>query len=65
MHAEVDAILNARRSLVGLSILTVRINSEGEFMYSKPCDRCRLYLEKVGIRKILYINKQGLVEELN
>lgn len=54
VHAEVDAILKARRNLKGASILVVRINKAGELRNSKPCAHCMLYLKHVGIKKVYY-----------
>lgn len=54
LHAEVDAILNARCDLTGTSILVIRINKKGELRLAKPCSLCLLYLERVGIKKIYY-----------
>ena len=54
IHAEVDAILHARRNLEGCNALIVRINRFGQFRLSKPCAHCLSYLERVGIKKITY-----------
>lgn len=54
IHAEVDAILKARRPLKGLSILVVRINNYGQFRNSRPCQECSKYIEYVGIKKIFF-----------
>ena len=54
VHAEVSAILNAKRDIQGLDILVIRLNSKKQFMMSKPCIHCMAYLDYVGIRNIYY-----------
>jgi deoxycytidylate deaminase len=54
VHAEVSAIINAKTDLVGTSLLVVRINKKNQFMMSKPCEHCQMYLEYVGIKKYWY-----------
>jgi len=54
IHAEIDAILKARRDLKGMSLLVVRINKQGKLMLSKPCSNCIEYLNHVGIKNVYY-----------
>jgi len=65
VHAEVDAIINARTELKGCDLLVVRINRKDEFRLSRPCKECQKYIEHVNIRKIFYsINNYPYVEEM-
>jgi deoxycytidylate deaminase len=54
VHAEVHAIINARKDLKGSSILVVRINKKNQFLLAKPCIYCQSYIEFVGIKKCFY-----------
>ena len=54
IHAEVAAILSAKRDVSGLDILVIRMNSKNQFMLSKPCSYCRNYLDYCGIRNVYY-----------
>jgi deoxycytidylate deaminase len=54
VHAEVDAIIKARKDLKGSNILVVRINKNNQLRISKPCSNCMKYIEYVGIRNIFY-----------
>lgn len=54
IHAEVDAIIKARKPLKGLSILVIRINKNGKLGLAKPCKNCTKYINHVGIRKVFY-----------
>jgi deoxycytidylate deaminase len=54
VHAEVDAIIKAKKDLKGSSLLVIRINNHGQFRLSKPCKTCLKYIEHVGIKKIFY-----------
>lgn len=58
VHAEVSAILNAKRDLNGLDILVVRMNNKRQFMLSKPCINCLSYIDYCGIRNIYYSTKE-------
>jgi len=54
VHAEVDAIIKAKKDLKGSSLLVVRINKKNQFRLSKPCSNCLQYIEYIGIKKIFY-----------
>lgn len=54
VHAEVDAILNARRDLKNCHLLVIRINRRDEFRLSLPCLECQRYINHVGISKVFY-----------
>ncbi len=54
IHAEVAAIINAKKDLTGLDILVVRLNNKGQFMLSKPCQHCLDYIDYCSIRNIYY-----------
>jgi len=54
IHAEVAAILSAKKDLKGYNILVVRINNNGALRLAKPCRYCVGYLKFVGIRHIYY-----------
>jgi deoxycytidylate deaminase len=60
IHAEVDAIIKAKTDLKGMSLLVIRINNKGELMYAKPCKHCSMYIEHVGIKKVMYSIKGGV-----
>lgn len=54
VHAEVDAIIKARKELRGANILVVRVNNHNQFRMSKPCSNCMKYIEFVGIKDVFY-----------
>lgn len=54
IHAEVDAIMNAKKNIKGFDLLVVRINKKNEFRLSLPCTECQKYITHVGIRKVFY-----------
>jgi deoxycytidylate deaminase len=54
LHAELAAVLNARRSLKGASMLIVRVNKSGTYGMAKPCNHCMMYLKYVGIKLITF-----------
>ena len=65
VHAEVDAIINAKTNLKGCSLLVVRINRKDEFRLSCPCKECQKYINHVGIKNVFYsINVYPHIEEM-
>jgi deoxycytidylate deaminase len=65
IHAEVDAILNAKKNLKGCDLLVVRINRKNEFRMSMPCIECQKYIQHVCIRKVFYsVNVYPHIKEL-
>jgi len=54
IHAEVDAILNAKSNLKNCHLLIIRINKKNEFRLALPCNKCRQFIEHVGIKKVFY-----------
>ena len=65
IHAEVAAVINAKRDLKGASIFVIRINRRGEWRLAKPCKHCREYLEWVGIRFCYYSTNDGRIIKEN
>lgn len=59
IHAEMSAILKARRSLKGYSILVIRLSKNDEIRLAKPCKWCMNYLKAVGINKLYYSTNTG------
>jgi len=54
VHAEVDAIIKAKKDLKGCDMLIVRVNKHNQFRIAKPCETCIKYIKHVGIHKIYY-----------
>ena len=66
VHAEVDAILSARKELKGSCMLVIRINKKDQFRLSKPCASCLKYIQHVGIKKLFYsISEYPYIEEID
>ncbi len=63
-HAEVVAIIKARKTLKGFDIFVLRVNRFGELRLAKPCKYCLTYLDYVGIRKIYYTTNEGKIKEV-
>uniref|UniRef100_A0A6H1ZDQ1 Putative CMP/dCMP deaminase zinc-binding n=1 Tax=viral metagenome TaxID=1070528 RepID=A0A6H1ZDQ1_9ZZZZ len=58
VHAEVDAIINAKKDLKGCSMIIIRSGRSGNLLPSFPCKWCLGYIEHVGIKNIFYMNKE-------
>ena len=59
LHAEVSAIQDALRSItldeLSQSVLViVRINKDGETIYSYPCDNCKKYILEKKLKTVYY-----------
>ena len=63
IHAEVNAILSARKNLKGADVFIVRINKHNELLLARPCKYCMSYLHYVGVKKITYSIQGGFKEE--
>lgn len=52
-HSEIMALNKVKHkgSTVGLTLVNVRINKNGEIGLSKPCVNCQIALDKAGIGK--------------
>lgn len=59
LHAELAAIISARTSLIGSSILVAR--STGNL--TRPCESCMAAIKEAGIRYIYYTTSQGVDKE--
>lgn len=53
-HAESVAIRSAGDNCRGGVIYIARVNRQGEDRNSRPCVYCRILIEEVGIKKIVY-----------
>ena len=63
LHAEVSAILNAKRDLKGCSITVVRLNRASEIKIGKPCSHCLDYIDYVGIKRVFFSDNDGKIKE--
>lgn len=58
-HAEMIAIVNARRDLLGLTLYSARCNGSRN---SKPCDLCSFLLREAEIKYIVY-SQDGILRK--
>lgn len=64
IHAEIAAVLIARRDVRGCSMLVVRINKKGDLLLAKPCEKCQDYMDFVGIKTVYYSTQEGKIERM-
>jgi deoxycytidylate deaminase len=55
LHAEIDAILRARTSLRGATMVIGRISRSGALLDSRPCEFCLQAISDANINDIYYI----------
>lgn len=61
-HAELGCILGLDRSVTqGTTMYVVRMNREGTFRMSKPCDMCEEVLKFCGVKKVVYTTGENSV----
>jgi len=54
-HAELMCVLGLDKSKTnGATICVVRINNQGKFMMSRPCELCMEVMKFTGIRNVIY-----------
>ena len=63
LHAEMAAILKARRDLSGCDIFVYREYKNGSTAMSRPCNACYNALAEVGIKYVYYTTKDGFYKE--
>lgn len=61
IHAETHALLRAGHRACGGTIYVVRILANGSFGISRPCPDCEALLRSAGIRRMVYIDREGEV----
>lgn len=54
VHAEIDAIRDAKWRVKGAVLYVARVNNHGQDRNSKPCDRCMVIIEETQIKKVIY-----------
>lgn len=54
VHAEVDAIIKAKKDLKGSSLLVIRVNAKNQFRLSRPCKKCMEYIKYTEIKRVFY-----------
>lgn len=66
LHAEAAAIreaVNRGIDIRGSTIYVVRNNGNGGSQMSKPCRDCQTFIERFGISKVVYTDKNGDIVE--
>ena len=63
-HAEVSSIQNRRfpknkKFKSKLTVFVVRVNIQGEYKNSKPCEKCQEYMRKHNINEVYYSEDDG------
>lgn len=65
LHAEIDACSRISKSqLKGTTIYVYRELADGKTASAKPCLSCQSKLKKFGIKRAIFTNENGEVEEL-
>ena len=65
LHAELGAILGMDRTKTqGATVYVARINSDGERRMSKPCPMCEAAMRHVGVKKVVYTDRDGTIESM-
>jgi deoxycytidylate deaminase len=64
LHAEEAVIGRAWRSKIkGTTLVVIRVTRGGQLSMSKPCERCLSLIAAAGVRKVIYTNNVGELEE--
>jgi tRNA(Arg) A34 adenosine deaminase TadA len=59
-HAEVACVLGLDKATTyGATIYVARVNKNGEWRMSKPCEMCEEVMKHVGIKKVVYTVDTG------
>ena len=60
IHAECDALMRAS----GGDTLVVHIFKNGNLACSKPCERCMVMAKSYNIKRVIYVDWNGSVQEM-
>jgi deoxycytidylate deaminase len=64
-HSEVSAVLNLPKSVTdGATMYVVRVNRDGEFRLSAPCEMCYHTLQFTGVKKVIYTAGEDEVKQI-
>lgn len=61
IHAETHALLRAGAGARGGTIYVARILADGSLGISRPCLDCQALLDAAGIRKMVYVDRDGKI----
>lgn len=64
LHAEQNAMLNAKRDLKGYSLLVIRMNKDGDLQLAKPCSLCEGMAMFYGIKEIFYSTSENTIKRM-
>lgn len=59
-HAECRAI-NKVKNKKNLTVLSIRVNNDGQLRMARPCDECRRFLLHHGVKSVLYSTDDGRI----
>lgn len=64
LHAEIDALLNLTKDQCKNAVMYVygKTRKRSNCFVSKPCDSCLLAIDKMGIKRVVYMSKGELQE---
>jgi len=69
LHAEMSAIKQAKqikfKKSMKLTMYVVRINKQGLFLNSKPCEHCQNIMKSFGVNKCIFSSIDGEVDSID
>ena len=54
LHAEIDAIINAREDIRGATMYVLRVMKDGKTGLAKPCEGCARAIKHYGIKRVYW-----------
>ena len=61
IHAEIDALKEAKANADGAVLYVARVNNQGQDRNSKPCKLCQAAITKSNIKKVIYTKGEANV----
>lgn len=61
IHAEVSCVKNIPKyyNYDNLVVYVCRVNTQGGFMNSRPCEKCMLFMKENGVSKVYFSDDNG------
>ncbi len=63
LHAEIDALVKCHEDVKGGTIYIFRMGRDGVTRLCKPCESCRNFIIDKRIRRIVWTDTNGIMEE--
>ena len=62
LHSEIDCLKNVEAEFKRCTLYVVRVDRNGQLAQSKPCKHCAMYIEELGVGRVVHTVDGGIIE---